>query len=202
MSTQNYRLLSLAILPNSSNQITFPVAFGRSLHGLPINLWKQKKTSLPIRKCHLRCFYGYSLFYKYSSEYSPSETFQAISISSLSSCPYRLENAPTAMISFEISGAQIPPSESSSATSTHLSHFPSKQSNLIPCSCAEVHEKILSQPNNRGTSRSMLFAVHLIEALSVDRSLDRWSDQDIRMMALWGNDRSNAYNHSQTEQKS
>lgn len=30
-------------------------------------------------------------------------------------------------------------------------------------------------------------------ALSVDRSVYRWSDEDLRMMALWGNGRANAY---------
>jgi hypothetical protein len=29
--------------------------------------------------------------------------------------------------------------------------------------------------------------------LSVDRSIYRWSDEDLRMMALWGNGRANAY---------
>ena len=33
------------------------------------------------------------------------------------------------------------------------------------------------------------------QGLSVDRSMHRWSDGDLQMMALWGNARANAYIH-------
>src|SRR5271163_2151190 len=37
----------------------------------------------------------------------------------------------------------------------------------------------------------------MVSVLSVDRSIQRWSDEDIQMMALWGNVRANAYHLSE-----
>lgn len=60
------------------------------------------------------------------------------------------------------------------------------------CSCAEKHEQILPYERNRSPLPCFCTPSHEL-VLSVDRSIYRWSDYDLKMMALWGNARANAY---------
>jgi hypothetical protein len=64
---------------------------------------------------------------------------------------------------------------------------------LLTYSCSEKHELILPPELNKCIPTASQSSHEL--ALSVDRSMHRWSDEDLQMMALWGNARANAYIH-------